>query len=93
MEMKVECAICYTLLLSLIIIYRYQLEIQGHSLLPDRLCPNEKISFVMNLMDFHNYTAIVHFITLAYWKCYNQTQQPSSLLTHFMEAVLIVKHL
>lgn len=92
MEMETECAICYTLLSNQILINRYQLEIRGHSLLPDRVCPNEKISFFMNLIHFRNSTAIVYFITHACWKCYNQIQQLNSLLIPFMETVLIVKH-
>lgn len=44
-EYEIECAICYTYLPIMVIIDRYQLEYNGMTLLPDRSCPNEKISF------------------------------------------------
>lgn len=33
-QYEIECAICYS----------YQLDVQGRTLLPEKMCPNEKIS-------------------------------------------------
>lgn len=43
-QYEIECAICYTLLQSSVVNDRYQLDVQGKTILPEKTCPNEKIS-------------------------------------------------